>query len=152
MLRLRPILLRIILIVREDAFAKSEALSYANEQFLPEALSFVWPVLSTRFQNVVMMAFQITKSPSSLYRFLYLGSPLQITLVGDCPHELLIFALTAIMMEWWDTVLLSFKPFLFLDPAALSQRKSTQCAHQSKSLFGKAQFDKFTEVSDELLY
>ena len=67
-------------------------------------------------------------SPSSLYRFLYLGgSHSSVTLVGHCPHGALIFALTAIMMGMMGPRFAKFQTLLERLNAC-AKGKSTWCA------------------------
>ena len=139
--------------LREDAFRKIQTFSYANiEQFNAGNLVVRMTNDINQIQNVVMMAFQI------LFRLplLFIGS--FILAVHTLPSlwwvivlmVLLIFALTAIMMGMMGPRFAKFQTLL--ERINAIAKENLRGVRVVKSFVQeKAQFDKFTEVSDELL-
>ena len=139
--------------LREDAFRKIQTFSYANiEQFNAGNLVVRMTNDINQIQNVVMMAFQI------LFRLplLFIGS--FILAVHTLPSlwwvivlmVLLIFALTAIMMGMMGPRFAKFQTLL--ERINAIAKENLRGVRVVKSFVQeKAQFDKFTDVSDELL-
>ena len=139
--------------LREDAFRKIQTFSYANiEQFNAGNLVVRMTNDINQIQNVVMMAFQI------LFRLplLFIGS--FILAVHTLPSlwwvivlmVLLIFALTAIMMGMMGPRFAKFQTLL--ERINAIAKENLRGVRVVKSFVQeKAQFTKFTEVSDELL-
>ena len=139
--------------LREDAFRKIQTFSYANiEQFNAGNLVVRMTNDINQIQNVVMMAFQI------LFRLplLFIGS--FVLAVHTLPSlwwvivlmVLLIFALTAIMMGMMGPRFAKFQTLL--ERINAIAKENLRGVRVVKSFVQeKAQFDKFTDVSDELL-
>ena len=139
--------------LREETFRKIQTFSYANiEQFNAGNLVVRMTNDINQIQNVVMMAFQI------LFRLplLFIGS--FILAVHTLPSlwwvivlmVLLIFALTAIMMGMMGPRFAKFQTLL--ERINAIAKENLRGVRVVKSFVQeKAQFTKFTEVSDELL-
>ena len=139
--------------LREDAFRKIQTFSYANiEQFNAGNLVVRMTNDINQIQNVVMMAFQI------LFRLplLFIGS--FILAVHTLPSlwwvivlmVFLIFALTATMMGMMGPRFAKFQTLL--ERINAIAKENLRGVRVVKSFVQeKAQFDKFTDVSDELL-
>ena len=139
--------------LREDAFRKIQTFSYANiEQFNAGNLVVRMTNDINQIQNVVMMVFQI------LFRLplLFIGS--FILAVHTLPSlwwvivlmVVLIFALTGIMMGMMGPRFAKFQTLL--ERINAIAKENLRGVRVVKSFVQeKEQFDKFTEVSDELL-
>ena len=139
--------------LREDAFRKIQSFSYANiEQFNAGNLVVRMTNDINQIQNVVMMVFQI------LFRLplLFIGS--FILAVHTLPSlwwvivlmVVLIFALTGIMMGMMGPRFAKFQTLL--ERINAIAKENLRGVRVVKSFVQeKEQFDKFTEVSDELL-
>ena len=132
--------------LREDAFRKIQTFSYANiEQFNAGNLVVRMTNDINQIQNVVMMAFSNPlPSPSSLYRFLYLGgSHSSVTLVGHCPHGAPNLCTNSHHDGDDGARLLSFKPFLNGINAIAKENLRGLLRVVKSFVQEKAQFDKF---------
>ena len=139
--------------LREDAFRKIQTFSYANiEQFNAGNLVVRMTNDINQIQNVVMMVFQI------LFRLplLFIGS--FILAVHTLPSlwwvivlmVVLIFALTGIMMGMMGPRFAKFQTLL--ERINAIAKENLRGVRVVKSFVQeKEQFNKFTEVSDELL-
>ena len=139
--------------LREDAFRKIQSFSYANiEQFNAGNLVVRMTNDINQIQNVVMMVFQI------LFRLplLFIGS--FILAVHTLPSlwwvivlmVVLIFALTGIMMGMMGPRFAKFQTLL--ERINAIAKENLRGVRVVKSFVQeKEQFNKFTEVSDELL-
>ena len=139
--------------LREDAFRKIQTFSYANiEQFNAGNLVVRMTNDINQIQNVVMMAFQI------LFRLplLFIGS--FILAIQTLPSlwwvivlmVVLIFGLTAVMMGMMGPRFAKFQTLL--ERINAIAKENLRGVRVVKSFVQeKEQFDKFTEVSDELL-
>ena len=139
--------------LREDAFRKIQAFSYANiEQFNAGNLVVRMTNDINQIQNVVMMTFQI------LFRLplLFIGS--FILAVQTLPSlwwvivlmVILIFGLTAVMMGMMGPRFAKFQTLL--ERINAIAKENLRGVRVVKSFVQeKEQFAKFTEVSDELL-
>ena len=139
--------------LREDAFRKIQTFSYANiERFNAGNLVVRMTNDINQIQNVVMMVFQI------LFRLplLFIGS--FILAVHTLPSlwwvivlmVVLIFALTGIMMGMMGPRFAKFQTLL--ERINAIAKENLRGVRVVKSFVQeKEQFDKFTEVSDELL-
>ena len=139
--------------LREDAFRKIQTFSYANiEQFNAGNLVVRMTNDINQIQNVVMMTFQI------LFRLplLFIGS--FILAVQTLPSlwwvivlmVVLIFGLTAVMMGMMGPRFAKFQTLL--ERINAIAKENLRGVRVVKSFVQeKEQFDKFTEVSDELL-
>ena len=139
--------------LREDAFRKIQTFSYANiERFNAGNLVVRMTNDINQIQNMVMMVFQI------LFRLplLFIGS--FILAVHTLPSlwwvivlmVVLIFALTGIMMGMMGPRFAKFQTLL--ERINAIAKENLRGVRVVKSFVQeKEQFDKFTEVSDELL-
>ena len=139
--------------LREDAFRKIQTFSYANiEQFNAGNLVVRMTNDINQIQNVVMMVFQI------LFRLplLFIGS--FILAVHTLPSlwwvivlmVVLVFALTGIMMGMMGPRFAKFQTLL--ERINAIAKENLRGVRVVKSFVQeKEQFNKFTEVSDELL-
>ena len=139
--------------LREDAFRKIQTFSYANiEQFNAGNLVVRMTNDINQIQNVVMMVFQI------LFRLplLFIGS--FILAVHTLPSlwwviilmVVLIFALTGIMMGMMGPRFAKFQTLL--ERINAIAKENLRGVRVVKSFVQeKEQFNKFTEISDELL-